>query len=100
MLITSIVGIVLIALSAAAQDDSWDGTYDFDVSSDGLLPPARRDAYGPGLDSDATGRPFYWAPKNEKRAIPDPTLDVKPDAYGPGIGSDQYGRPVERRAWP
>ncbi|MDD5556547.1 MAG: hypothetical protein PHN82_04760 [bacterium] len=79
-------------------------TYQFGVSGDGFLPPARRDAYGPGLDSDATGRPFYWAPRDEPstmmpHAAPDPTLRVKPDGYGLGVGRDQYGRPMERRGW-
>ena len=89
--------IVFISSLAIAGEE-----YDFDVSKDGYLPPGRRDAYGAGIDSDATGRPFFWAPKNEPRNIPrfpDPTLRVKPDAYGPGIGSDQYGRPVEKKGW-
>jgi hypothetical protein len=76
-------------------------TYQFGLSSEGLLPPGKKDAYGPGLDSDAAGRPFYWAPKDQPQApqssFPDGTLRVKPDAYGLGVGMDQYGRPVERR---
>lgn len=79
-----------------------EGKYDFGISGDGLLSPGRRNAYGPGIDSDATGRPFHWAPKNPVEgapSLPDPTLRVKPDAYGLGAGSDQYGRPMERRPW-
>jgi hypothetical protein len=89
--------LALIASLAYGADESQ---YGFSVSSDGMLPPARKDAYGPGMDSDATGRPFYWAPKGGPAGVavrPDPTLDVKPDLYGPGTGIDQYGRPVERR---
>jgi hypothetical protein len=80
-----------------------DKEYGFAVSSDGFLPPARHDAYGPGIDADASGRPFFWAPKTEGPSAPpvspDSTLHVRPDAYGPGMGADQYGRPVERRQW-
>ncbi|MCX6339278.1 MAG: hypothetical protein NTX71_05090 [Candidatus Aureabacteria bacterium] len=78
-----------------------DKEYGFAVSSDGFLPPARHDAYGPGIEADASGRPFFWSPKTEglnaPPASPDATLRVKPDAYGPGLGADQYGRPVERK---
>lgn len=59
--------------------------------SHGLLPPYKKDAYGPGLWSDGTGRPFQWQ-TNDGQTVP--FGDVKPDAYGPGIGADQYGRPV------
>jgi len=80
-----------------------DSEYGFAISSDGFLPPARHEAYGPGLDADASGRPFFWAPKTEgpnaPPALPDATLRIRPDAYGPGLGADQYGRPVERRQW-
>lgn len=83
--------------SAVGEDGE---PYDFSVSSDGLLPPARRDAYGPGIDADATGRPFHWKPEAPaSEPIPghaDPTLRIRPDAYGAGVGSDQYGRPVRR----
>lgn len=84
------------SLACAAENNQ----YGFGVSNDGMLPPARKNAYGPGMDSDATGRPFYWVPKDQPSGAPsqpDPTLRVKPNAYGPGTGSDQYGRPVERR---
>jgi hypothetical protein len=59
-----------------------------------LLGPITPNAYGPGLNSDATGRPFMWAPQFGGSGYPDPTLRVQPNAYGPGIGMDQYGRPV------
>jgi len=87
--------VLLVSTLATAGEE-----YDFGVTGDGLLPPAKKDAYGPGIDSDATGRPFYWSPKNDpqgKRSYPDPTLKVKPDGYGLGVGRDQYGRPMQRR---
>jgi hypothetical protein len=59
-----------------------------------LLGPITPNAYGPGLNSDATGRPFIWKPQFGGSGYPDPTLRVQPNAYGPGIGMDQYGRPV------
>jgi hypothetical protein len=59
-----------------------------------FLGPYTPNAYGPGLNSDATGRPFIWMPQVPGPKFFDPFLDVKPNAYGPGIGSDQYGRPV------
>jgi len=67
-----------------------------------LLPPYKDNAYGPGINSDATGRPFIWQPHPPQvgPAMPDPTLNVRPDAYGPGIGADQYGRPVTGQSWP
>jgi len=62
--------------------------------SHGLLSPYTQNAYGPGLNMDATGRPFIWQPQWGGTGFPDPTLQVKPDAYGLGVGMDQYGRPV------
>lgn len=83
----------------AQQQDNQ--TYNFGLTDDTLLSPGRRNAYGAGVDADATGRPFYWAPKNDtqsqRQSYPDATLQVKPDAYGLGVGIDQYGRPVESR---
>lgn len=59
-----------------------------------LFGPITPNAYGPGLNMDATGRPFRWQPEGGGTGFPDPTLQVNPNAYGPGIGMDQYGRPV------
>ena len=60
----------------------------------GLLGPSQPNIYGPGINSDATGRPFTW------QTLPgygpaDPLSPVSPDRYGPGIGADKYGRPVQ-----
>ncbi len=56
-----------------------------------FLGPYRPNAYGPGINSDAAGRPFVWQPDN---APADPLARVRSDVFGPGIGMDQYGRPV------
>ena len=67
-------------------DRSWD-------NQDLFLRPHQRDAYGPGIHSDATGRPFGWQTKNGQ--LVQPGIRVQPDAYGLGVGMDQYGRPVK-----
>src|SRR5258708_39900050 len=62
-----------------------------------LLPTsvlAQSNVYGPGINSDATGRPFRWEPLPGNGPV-DPLSRVRPNAYGPGIGMDQYGRPVQ-----
>ncbi len=92
--------LILLSVSGvSAQQDNE--TYRFGLTNDGLLPPARHNAYGPGIDSDAAGQPFHWVPKDssqsQQHSFPDPTLRVVPDGYGLGVGSDQYGRPIERR---
>jgi hypothetical protein len=56
-----------------------------------FLGPYRPNAYGPGINSDATGRPFVW--QTDQGPI-EPFAKVRPDVFGPGIGMDQYGRPV------
>jgi len=60
----------------------------------GFLGPYTPNAYGPGINSDATGRPFIWQPETAGPKVFDPFLQVQPNAYGPGVGMDQYGRPV------
>jgi hypothetical protein len=59
-----------------------------------LLGPYQPNAYGPNINSDATGRPFRWEP-SPRNGPAEPFSNVRPDAYGPGIGMDQYGRPVQ-----
>jgi hypothetical protein len=73
------------------NNDTYDGT-----PTKGYLPPYKKDAYGPGIWSDGTGRPFQWQ-TNDGQTVP--LGDVKPDAYGPGIGKDQFGRPVTPVPW-
>lgn len=64
-----------------------------------LFEPITPNAYGPGLNSDATGRPFIWT-QGSRSTIPDPTLQVTPNGYGLGIGMDQYGRPIQPACQP
>ena len=69
-----------------------------------LTPPPqgqiKPNAYGPGVNSDATGRPFKWQPQGIPKEHDDPLLKVKPNVFGPGTGIDQYGRPVQAEKWP
>jgi hypothetical protein len=62
--------------------------------------PPTPNAYGAGVNIDATGRPFTYQPDFGGSGNPDPTLKVTPNAYGPGVGMDQYGRPVRPKSWP
>jgi hypothetical protein len=59
-----------------------------------LLGPYQPDEYGPGINSDAAGRPFSWQLLHGDGAV-DPVVHFRPNPYGPGIGLDQYGRPVQ-----
>ncbi len=61
-----------------------------------LLGSTNENAYGPGIHSDATGRPFTWQPDFGGPALG----PIKPNAYGPGIGMDATGRPVRPRCAP
>lgn len=58
------------------------------------LAPIRPNAYGPGINADASGRPFQWQPEGAPSS-PDPTLRVTPNKYGLGVHADQYGRIVQ-----
>lgn len=51
---------------------------------------ARRNAYGPGVHMDATGRPFAYRTRGDRGALG----PITPNAYGPGIGMDATGSPV------
>jgi hypothetical protein len=63
------------------------------------LEPYQPNAFGPGINRDATGRPFVW--QTEPGYGPaDPLAPVRPDVYGPGIGMDVYGRPVNPAPFP
>ena len=57
----------------------------------GLLPPMQRDAYGPGIHSDGTGRPFKFKTFDGQDVG---IFRVDPDGYGLGVGRDEFGRPV------
>jgi len=56
----------------------------------GFLGPSTPNAYGPGMNADATGRPFIWKPDFGGPALG----PIQPNAYGPGVGMDATGRPV------
>ena len=58
--------------------------------------PYQKNAYGYGVNSDATGKPFQWKTEAGKNVFG----PVKPDAYGLGTGMDQFGRPVKPTPWP
>jgi hypothetical protein len=88
-----ILWFLLIAIPCFAQQPPPQNN---DLLGNGFLGPATKDAYGPGINSDATGRPFTWQPQRGYGKA-DPFIDVKPNVYGPGIGQDQYGRPVKPR---
>jgi hypothetical protein len=47
---------------------------------------AQRNAYGPGVHMDATGRAYRDTPSNAWVFE-----QVRPNAYGPGVGSDTLG---------
>ncbi len=81
---------MMLATPAFAQQ-SEDG-----VSPTGLLPPYTQNAYGPGINADATGRPFTYQPRPGFQSNPQTPIlgQVKRDAYGPGVHMDQFGRPV------
>ena len=86
--------------------DSDQHRYPFEIQQSqqsGLIPTPKGgtlfgsitpNAYGPGLNMDATGRPFTWQPQGGGTGFSDPNLQVTPNAYGSGVGMDQYGRPV------
>jgi len=60
-----------------------------------LLEPYEHDVYGPGVHSDAAGRPFEFETAEGQRV----DGDVRQGAYGPGVHMDEYGRPVTAAPW-
>ena len=53
------------------------------------------DAYGPGINADATGRPYVFV-----TPLGAPVGGVRLNVYGPGIGADATGWPVYMRPLP
>jgi hypothetical protein len=78
------------AQQQTGHDQSWN-------NQDTFSRPYRPDAYGPGIHSDATGRPFRW--QTEQGEYVQPGIRVKPDGYGLGVGMDEYGRPVKPKRY-
>lgn len=60
-----------------------------------LLGPPNHNAYGPGVHSDATGRPFQY--QTQQGSTLQGHERVRPNAFAPGLHMDQYGRPVQAR---
>ena len=60
------------------------------LAGSGFLGGYTPNAYGPGMNADATGRPFVWQPDFGGPALG----QITPNAYGPGVGMDATGRPV------
>lgn len=95
-----LISIMLVLLSGSqlmAQDNGVWGKPSWD-RSDTIMRPSKQDAYGPGINSDATGKPFTWQ-TNDGQTVP-AGGQVKPDGYGLGVGQDQFGRPVKPKTWP
>ena len=85
MLRTAVLLAVVLAMASTghAQSSGWETDPRYG---------ARFNAYGPSINSDATGRPYtYRDPSGGTNLAPQ---RVQPNAYGLGIGKDQYGRPV------
>ncbi len=66
------------------------GHRDSGLIQHGFLDPVTPNAYGPGINSDGTGRAFIWKPDFGGPALG----PITPNAYGPGVGMDGTGRPV------
>lgn len=81
----------LMAQNNSGFDRSWN-------QQETVMRPYGQDKYGPGIHSDATGKPFTWQ-TNDGQIVP-PGGRVKPDGYGLGVGQDQFGRPVKPKVWP
>lgn len=61
-----------------------------------LMQPFQPNAFGPGMNQDATGKPFYWSPQGSLNlSQPDPTIQPNINTYGLGQSSDQFGRPIQ-----
>ena len=85
----SFLEVLFLVGYAYGQDDIFGNNY-------GLLSPMKHNAYGPGIHSDATGRPFkFKAFDGQDVGI----CDVKPNAYRPGISMEGFGRPVRVSVW-
>lgn len=105
-----VLGLVLVVLTASSVGAQWFMSQENESPQQagshnlgsGLvlgpvttyLGPIRPNAYGSGINADATGRPFQWQSEGMQTG-PDPTLRVTPNAYGMGVHADQYGRIVQ-----
>jgi len=87
-----ILAVALLTLSECVLPPAHAQLY---PSNPPLLGELKQDAYGPGVNSDATGRAFYWTPSQARQASPDPTIQPRVNQYGFGRSADQYGREIE-----
>lgn len=78
------------SVSPSPPSTEYEGILVPSTQSQGFLGPYIPNAYGPGINSDATGRPFVWQPDFGGPALG----PIRPNVYGPGIGMDGTGRPV------
>jgi hypothetical protein len=80
---TPVLLALLLVGAAAAHAQTW------------LTDPAfgaQRNAYGPGVHVDATGRAYHDALPGEGRVFE--LAPITPNGYGLGVGMDAFGRPV------
>lgn len=88
------VFLVGFLFTMAGSSYCWEDNNDVFGNDYGLLSPMKHNAYGPGIHSDATGRPFKFETFDGKDVQ---IFKAKPNAYGPGIGMDEFGRPVRAK---
>lgn len=88
LLVTSLLGSFY---SAQAFNNQWQ------EEQQSLLRPYQQNTYGPGVNSDATGRPFKYQTRDGQDL--QPNSRIEPDGYGYGVDMDEYGRPVKAKPW-
>jgi len=96
MLLAFIVIVLIMAGAVFGQENDYGFGHSWQNNNDTYMRPYKHDAYGPGLHSDATGRPFQWKTQDGQTSLG----EVKPNGYGLGVGMDNYGRPVKPSPWP
>jgi hypothetical protein len=55
------------------------------------IQPYKHNAYGLGVHSDSTGKPFEWKTQDGQKS----QGKIKIDGFGLGVGMDEFGRPVK-----
>ena len=88
---TILIASLFLIVMLADRDQSAHGQ--LYPSQPPLFQPFTPNAYGPGINSDATGRPFYWQATPQQQG-PDVTIQPNVNQYGYGQSGDQYGRPI------
>jgi len=80
----AILGIFLVASIFIIAGNVYSEDNDIFGNDYGLLSPMKPNAYGPGIHSDATGRPFKFKTFDGQDVS---IFKVKPNNYGPGGGN-------------